>query len=445
MNIIVSSQLTIVAGLGVSGLSVARYLQKKNKRFAVVDSRENPPNVDVFKNSFPDVPLITGSLDVELLSSAEEIILSPGISLKTPEIQQAITAGVKVIGDIELFAREVDAPVIAITGSNAKTTVTTLVGELAKACGINVAIGGNIGCPVLDLLEDGADCYVLELSSFQLETTHSLKPAVATILNITEDHMDRYANLMEYFRAKQRIYFGAKTIVFNRDDKLTQPPMADNVNYLSFGSGRSDRNQFGFINGSLSFEFKGLFDASQLAIKGKHNHLNALAALAIGHAAGFDRQKMVDALLTFRGLPHRCQLVAKINGVEYINDSKATNVGATLAALEGFGEADNKTIILIAGGEGKGADFTPLQSAIKRYVKQVILIGADATVLAKAIDRASPIKKVNTLKEAIVESKSKAVSGDVVLLSPACASFDMFNNFEARGDAFIEVVMELAA
>ena len=208
MNIIASSQLTVVVGLGVSGLSVARYLQKNNKQFVVMDSRDNPPNVDVFEREFADVSLKLGALDTELLCSADEIVLSPGVALKTPEIQAAISAGVSVVGDVELFAREVSAPVIAITGSNAKTTVTTLVGEMAKACDINVAIGGNIGRPVLDLLADNAELYVLELSSFQLETTSSLQPEVATILNITEDHMDRYDSLMDYFRAKQRIYWG---------------------------------------------------------------------------------------------------------------------------------------------------------------------------------------------------------------------------------------------
>jgi len=444
MSLIASSQLIIVVGLGVSGLSAARYLQKMNVRFAVMDSRETPPNIDHFKKEFADVLVKTGPLDLDFLLNAEEIILSPGISLKTPEIKAAIDAGIRVVGDIELFARAVTAPVIAITGSNAKTTVTTLVGEMAKASGLNVAVGGNIGRPVLDLLEDNAELYVLELSSFQLETTSSLEPKVATILNISEDHMDRYDSIMDYFRAKQRIYWGAKNIVFNRDDKLTQPPIASDVNYLSFGQGRSDRNQFGFINNALSFEFKALLDANSVQLKGKHNHLNALSAVAIGHAAGFDFDAMFTVLQNFSGLPHRCQWIACINGVDYINDSKATNVGASLAAVDGFGDQNQKNIILIAGGEGKGADFSSLKPAVDQYVKNTLLIGVDAQQIADAIAGETAIEFASDLTDAVTQAQKYAVEGDVVLLSPACASFDMFASFEARGECFIKAVEGLA-
>lgn len=444
MNLIASSQLTIVVGLGVSGLSVARYLYKKNKRFAVVDSRKNPPFVDQFRQEFSGIPLTLGLIDVESLLNADEIVVSPGISVNTPEIKAAIDAGISVVGDIELFAREVKAPVIAITGSNAKTTVTTLVGEMAKASGFSVAVGGNIGRPALDLLDDDAQFYVLELSSFQLETTSSLQPEVATILNVSEDHMDRYDSLMAYFRAKQRVYWGAKNVVFNREDKLTHAPVASDVNYFSFGMGRSDRNEFGFINTSLSFEFKPIVDADVLQLKGKHNHLNALAAMAIGYAAGFKLEAMIDVLKTFAGLPHRCQKIASVDEVDYINDSKATNVGASLAAIEGFGNKTKKTIILIAGGEGKGADFSSLKPAVDQFVKKVILIGADANVLAAAINGEATIELASDLKVAIQQAQQYAVKGDVVLLSPACASFDMFANYEARGECFAEVVKELA-
>ena len=445
MSLIASSQLIIVVGLGVSGLSAARYLQKMGKRFAVMDSRENPPNIEHFKQEFADVLVKTGPIDLDFLLNAEEIILSPGISLKTPEIKAATDAGISVVGDIELFAREVSAPVIAITGSNAKTTVTTLVGEMAKASGFKVAVGGNIGRPVLDLLADKAELYVLELSSFQLETTSSLEPKVATILNISEDHMDRYDSLMEYFRAKQRIYWGAKNIVFNRDDKLTQPPIASDVNYYSFGQGPSDRNQFGFINNNLSFEFKTLLDTASLQLKGKHNHLNALSALAIGHAAGFSLEAMFDVLQNFSGLAHRCQWIASIDGVDYINDSKATNVGASLAAVAGFGDQGQKNIILIAGGEGKGADFSPLKPAVDQYVKNTLLIGKDAQQIAEAIKGETTIDFANDLNDAILQARKYALSGDVVLLSPACASFDMFASFEDRGESFIKAVEGLAS
>lgn len=445
MSLIASSQLTIVVGLGVSGLAAARYLQKNNKNFAVVDSRENPPNVDLFAQGFVGVPLKLGELDVDYLLNADEVILSPGVSLQTPAIKAVIDAGISVIGDVELFARVVTAPVIAITGSNAKTTVTTLVGEMAKASGVKVAVGGNIGRPVLDLLEDNAELYVLELSSFQLETTESLKPLVASILNISEDHMDRYDSLMDYFRAKQRIYWGAQNIVSNRDDPLTQPPIAADVNYFSFGMGRSDRNQFGFINESLSFEFSTVIEANAMQLKGRHNHLNGLAAMAIGHAAGFKQSAMIEVLKCFSGLPHRCEWVANINGVEYINDSKATNVGATLAAIEGFGRQDKKTLILIAGGEGKGAKFSPLKPAIDQYVRHVFLIGADAELFAGAIKGEADVQFATDLTQAIEQANQKAVTGDVVLLSPACASFDMFSSFEDRGECFITAVKDLAA
>ena len=445
MDLIASNQLTIVVGLGVSGFSAARYLQQKHKRFAVVDSRENPPNLNEFKQAFAQVPLSLGELDAEFLATADEIILSPGVSLQTPAIKKVMDAGVSVVGDIELFAREADAPVIAITGSNAKTTVTTLVGEMAKANGLNVAVGGNIGRPALDLLSDNAELYILELSSFQLETTSSLKPLVASILNVSEDHMDRYASIMDYFSAKQRIYRGAKNVVFNRDDQLTQPPIAAGVDYFSFGIGRSDRNQFGFINNSLSFEFKPLLESERLCLRGKHNHLNALSAMAIAHVAGFKHEAIINVLEHFSGLKHRCQWVRTIDGVDFINDSKATNVGATLAAIHGFGQQGKKNLILIVGGEGKGADFSPLKPAFEQYVKHLFLIGVDANKISQAIGDNVSISFVDGLAKAVSAAKECAITDDVVLLSPACASFDMFKSYEHRGDSFIHAVQELAA
>ncbi len=448
MTIIASSELTIIVGLGVTGLSAARYLSRRGKHFIAMDSREQPPGETEFKRLFPNHQLVTGKLDIETLLQASEIVLSPGLSLKTPEIAQAMKAGIRVVGDIELFAREVNKPVIAITGSNAKTTVTTLVGQMAKDAGLNTVVAGNIGRPVLDTLQENADLFVLELSSFQLETTFSLKATVATVLNVSLDHMDRYDSLQEYHHAKQKIYFGAKNVVVNRADPLTQPPLAQGVNILSFGLDKPDRMGFGVMskdgNDYLAHEFTPLLAANELQLRGRHNIANGLAALALGYAVNLPMDSMLVTLSQFMGLPHRCQWVATLNGVDYINDSKATNVGATLAALDGFSEAE-PSIILLAGGDGKGADFTELRAAIRQSVVLVILFGRDAQLLAGALDNHVPVEFVNSLSSAVALAKSKAMPGNTVLLSPACASFDMFTGYEDRGNQFIGAVRGEAA
>lgn len=454
MNIIATSQLTIVIGLGMTGLSVARYLQKMNQRFIVLDSREAPPNLEVFQQEFPETTLHLGNLDKQLLCSASEIVISPGMSLKTPELQAAIAEGVSIIGDIELFARAVTKPVIAITGSNAKSTVTTLVGEMAAACGLLPAVGGNLGVPVLELLNNTlADVFVLELSSFQLETTYSLKPVAATVLNVSHDHMDRYASLAEYHQVKQRIYRHAESIIINRQDVLTQPPLSKEANVISFGvdsAGNSpDMRSFGLLAQGdklfLSHKFAPLLSTEDIQIKGRHNYANALAALALGSAAGFGMEGMLDALKTFKGLQHRCEYIATVNDVTYINDSKGTNVGATLAAIEGFSVKSEKNIVLIAGGDGKGADFSPLVDAVNRSVKTLILIGHDAEKLYNMLHQVVACVKAESLIDAVKQASINAGKGDVVLLSPACASFDMFSGFEERGRQFGVAVQELAA
>lgn len=448
MQLIATSQYIAVIGLGVTGLSVARYLRQINQRFIVMDSRTSPPNLAVFTAEFPDVALYLGGLDESRLALASEIVISPGMSLRTPELQAAITAGVPIIGDVELFARAVTQPVIAITGSNAKSTVTTLVGEMARACGLSVGLGGNLGVPVLELLaQPEIDIFVLELSSFQLETTHSLKPIAATILNVTHDHMDRYASFAEYHQAKQRIYRHATSVVINRQDPLTHPPLAKNMNVISFGSDASDMHSFGLLQQGddthISYQFAPLLAVKDIAIKGRHNHLNAQAALALGVAAGLDMETMLSTLTRYAGLPHRCEYIATINGALYINDSKATNVGATLAAIDGF--ANGKNIVWIAGGESKAADFSPLLSAVGKHVKCAILIGRDAPLIEKNIQSLVTCVNEATLQRAVERTLEHASEGDVVLLSPACASFDMFTGFEDRGCQFTEAVRELAA
>jgi len=448
MTLIATSQLTIIVGLGMTGLSAARYLTRRGTRFIAMDSRETPPDLVEFKQLFPDVSLSLGKLDQTLLMQASEIVLSPGMSVKTPEIAAAMQVGVSVIGDIELFARDVNVPVIAITGSNAKTTVTTLVGQMAKDAGIKTAVAGNIGRPVLDLLEERFDLFVLELSSFQLETTHSLKAQVATVLNVSLDHMDRYNSLAEYHRAKQKIYFGAEMVVVNRADTLTQPPLADGVKRLSFGLDKPDRNDFGLIvkegQEFLSYEFQALIEVSNLQLRGRHNVANCLSALALGYAASLPMDSMLKTLHQFSGLPHRCQLVASINQVDYINDSKATNVGATLAALDGF-VGKTPSIILIAGGDGKDADFSDLRVAIKKAVSLLILIGRDASKIADIVKGDVKIIHADSLSKAVDIAKKNAQAGETVLLSPACASFDMFSGYEDRGHQFISAVTGEAA
>ncbi len=445
MTIIASNKYTVVLGLGISGVSAVRYLLTQGIRLVVCDTRVSPPNIEQFQKEYPDVHVELGVLNQELLCQAEEIIISPGFPRQNPVVQAAIAAGVSVVGDVELFARRVQVPVIAITGSNGKSTVTTLVGEMAKAAGINVVVAGNIGLPVLDTLHDDVQLYVLELSSFQLESTQSLKPIAATVLNVSPDHMDRYRNLMEYALTKQRIAFGAKTVIVNKEDALTEPPFAAGVKRVCFTRKQPDLNEFGCVDNNLAKGFRPLIALSELKISGLHNVANAAAAMALAEAANIPEEACLRALKSFAGLSHRCQFVADICGVRYINDSKATNVGATVAALEGLaGTAPHLHVIL--GGDGKGADFSALIPAIKEAVKSVAIIGKDGPEIAKLITAHLPSLDVSfaaSMHEAVTQLQQRSTQGDVVLLSPACASLDMFNNFEHRGDVFSQCVRGL--
>ncbi|MEO0443843.1 MAG: UDP-N-acetylmuramoyl-L-alanine--D-glutamate ligase [Pseudomonadota bacterium] len=448
MTLIASDKLSVIIGLGVTGLSVARFLKKKDLPFLVMDTRQQPPCLQEFRLAFPEIKLILGKLDVDMLLAATEIVTSPGISIKTPEIAAAIKQGIAVIGDVELFAREVKKPVVAITGSNAKTTVTTLVGQMAKDAGLKVIVAGNIGTALLDTLDKPADLYVIELSSFQLETTYSLRPQVATILNISADHMDRYDSLADYHRAKQRVYLNAQSIVVNRADPLTQAPLAKGTQCISFAADTPDRHGFGLINRDgrdyLAYEFSTLLAVDELQVRGQHNVANCAAALAIGMLAKLPMPSMLNSLKQFQGLPHRCQWFANINGVDFINDSKATNVGATLAALKGFANQQSKNIILIAGGQAKDADFSLLVPVLAETVHLVILIGKDADKLDRAINKAVQIHHAGDLRDAVQLAKKQASGGDLVLLSPACASFDMFSGYQDRGEQFMLAVKEAA-
>lgn len=439
--------LRVVIGLGKTGLSSVRYLHRLGYKVAVNDTRDNPPNLLELQTEFPDVAISLGQLDEDLLLQAQEIIASPGISIDELPLRAARQAGIAVIGDIELFCRAVDKPIVAITGSNAKSTVTTLVGLMAEKAGIKVGVGGNLGTPVLELLNDDAELYVLELSSFQLETTHSLRAAVATVLNISEDHMDRYANMQAYHQAKHRIYRNCQRYVTNRQDLLTVPLLPEAIPNTSFGLDKPDLQTYGVIREQgISYLAKGqhkLLNSSEMGIFGEHNIANALAALALGEAVGLPMAAMLHTLKEFTGLKHRCQLVIKHHDVAWYNDSKGTNVGATLAAINGLGAAITGKVILIAGGVGKGQDFRPLSAALAQYGKALILIGEDASKIDAAVTVEHLDKVyVQSLQQAVTQAQQVAQAGDAVLLSPACASFDMFKHYEHRGEVFVQAVLD---
>lgn len=448
MSLIASDHFRIVVGLGKSGMSLVRFLARQGVPFAVADTRENPPELATLRLQFPQVEVRCGELDVEFLCRAQELYVSPGLALATPALQEAAKRGVKLSGDIELFARHAKAPIVAITGSNAKSTVTTLVGDMARAAGKRVAVGGNLGTPALDLLADDIELYVMELSSFQLETTERLNAEVATVLNVSEDHMDRYADMQAYHLAKHRIFRGARQVVVNRGDALSRPLVADQLPCWSFGLNKPDFKAFGLIveDGEkyLAYQFEKLMPVRELKVRGAHNQANALAALALGHAVGLPFGPMLAALREFTGLAHRCQWVRELRGVAYYDDSKATNVGAALAAIEGLGADINGKLVLIAGGDGKGADFSGLTAPVARYCRAVVLLGRDAELIAAALGDAVPLVRVKTLDEAVQRCAELAREGDAVLLSPACASLDMFKNFEERGRLFAQAAEGLS-
>ena len=453
-----------IVGLGVTGQSVARHLKKTGEQFSVFDSRTAPPGLDDFRSQYPETDIHLGEFSEAGFAGLDELILSPGIDANEAVFKNLREGGVRIIGDIDMFAENAHAPIVAITGSNAKSTVTTLVGEMAKADGINVSVGGNLGVPALDLLDESVELYVLELSSFQLETTNKLNAEVACILNLSQDHLDRHADMEAYQRAKQRIYLGAKHAVCNGADERTAPvPVADrtesistfnvdltvdssiDLDKLSDASGA----QFGVLMHAeqlwICADNAPLLPTSKLSIRGRHNVENAVAAVAIGSAAKISHDAMIVALQKFTGLPHRCETVGVVNGVHWINDSKATNTGAVIAALEGF--AEKRNIVLIAGGQAKGQQFDELANAIAKHVKLLVLIGEAAQQLADVIETASDsdlrLEFAGSMEAAVKTAFAAAGVGDVVLMSPACASFDMFQNYEARGEAFADAVRSL--
>ena len=435
----------LVVGLGVTGVSVIKFLQQNKVEVAVIDSRDNPPGLAVIEQSYQDVAVFTSGFNHSVFEAATHIIVSPGVSLDEKEIQAAAERGVPVFGDIDVFAVCVDAPVACITGSNGKSTVTTLLGEMARHAGFDVRLGGNLGTPALALLtEQVADLYVLELSSFQLERTSQLRANVAAVLNVSADHMDRYSTITSYSDAKERVLYGDGVAVLNRDDDLVREMALTTERKLtSFALDKPAADDYGvlMIDGE-SYLSKGdetIIARAELKIKGTHNIQNALAAIAMADNLGIPRAAQKQALRSFVGLAHRTQWVADINGVTWINDSKATNPGACLAALEGL----PAPIILIAGGDGKGADFALLSDAVASQVSLLVLMGRDASRLQEELNTTTPFVMADTIERAVQLAAQAATQGDSVLLSPACASLDQFDNYQQRGERFSAAVMEL--
>lgn len=434
---------TLVVGLGVTGMSVVRYLHRLGETMIVVDSRDIPPSLQAFKQSFRDVPLYTGKFDSKLFVNAQRIVVSPGVALSEPVLQQARDNGVEITGDIDLFAHEVDAPVVAITGSNGKSTVTSLLALMAKRAGIKAIAGGNIGLPVLDMLNGNSELYVLELSSFQLETLQRLPMVAAVVLNVSPDHMDRYPHVTAYAMSKQAIYENAECAIVNRDDALVSKMPNYQQKVIGFSLRKPAVGDFGLCEkDGEQYLCNGddlLLKTSQLKIRGQHNYANALAALALGSSIGLPSAAMIEALREFPGLEHRTQWVAEINTVNWYNDSKGTNVGATVAAIDGLPGKH----VLIAGGQSKAADFTPLRTVAAQRLRAIVLIGEDADTIARCIDEVVPVRIATDMNQAVEFAAALANKGDNVLLSPACASFDMFDGFAHRGEVFMKAVTEL--
>jgi UDP-N-acetylmuramoylalanine--D-glutamate ligase len=435
----------VVAGLGATGLSCVRYLTARGWRLAVTDTRASPPQLAPLEGLGAGIQVRLGALDATLLDGATCVIASPGLSLELPFFLEARRRGLPIVGDIELFARAADSPVSGITGTNGKSTVTTLLGRMAQRAGVRVRVGGNLGEPALELLGQGAELYVLELSSFQLETTVTLACRAAAVLNVSPDHLDRYATVAAYAAAKARIYARCETAVVNLDDPLVAAMSRAAQRTLSFSlRGDSDADYTLSIRERepwLTRAGTALMPLSQLRIKGLHNAANALAALALGEALSLPLPAMLEELAQFTGLPHRSQWVRELRGVSYIDDSKGTNVGATLAAVAGL----PGPLVIIAGGEGKSQDFAPLAAAFRGKVRHTVLIGRDAPLIARALAGVCTLETCATLPAAVEAAARAARPGDTVLLSPACASFDMFRDYSHRGAVFAQAVAELAA
>lgn len=447
------NKFSVIIGVGNTGMSCASYLAAKGLPFKLVDTRVTPPNIELIKALYPGVECEFGQLRLQTLLDARELIVSPGVSLATAEIQLAIEAGVSISSDIDIFSKVAPAPIIAVTGSNGKSSVVTLLANIFDEAGISYGLGGNLDGdrqrPALELLDQSdVEFYILELSSFQLETTQMLNAKVSALLNLSEDHMDRYEGLGEYLKAKQRIFKGSEKIVINRDDENSQSPGAGveeshfstrAINKQGFGvsqcpSEASSRDEY------ITHGEDKIIAVSELKIRGRHNLSNLLAAASLAKAVDVDLSSIVKGLRNFSGLAHRSQWLRTLNQVSFYNDSKGTNVGASVAAIESLGEHVEGRIILIAGGVGKGADFSALARVIIKWVARVILIGKDASIMAQRINRDVKTVFAQDMQQAVELAYADAKPGDAVLLSPACASFDMFENYRHRGEVFASAV-----
>lgn len=435
------NNLHLVIGLGPTGFSCVRFLLSQNIPVAVVDTRDNPPKLADCQKEFPDVRIYLGKFQEEIFSQAQTLIVSPGMSLEEPCIKKCIQNNVSVIGDVELFVRAAKAPIVAITGSNGKSTLTTLMGELINNAGKKAIICGNIGLPVLDaIMQPTPDYYVVELSSFQLDTTYSLKAKVAVVINVSADHMDRYATLNDYMASKQRVYMHCENAVVNFDEKNIWENLIFQKPPIAFTLENPGEYQFGLRDDYLCHGHEKLIAVSDLILQERHNNQNYLVALAMGTILQLPTLSMLETLKKFSGLAHRCQLVKSENNIAWYNDSKATNVGAAIAVIESIAKRTTGRLILIAGGDSKNADLTPLQLPVKQLVSHVILLGRDAGLLENALSGCADITRVSNIKEAVNFAKKMVQSGDIVLLAPACASLDQYVNYMARGDDFIEAV-----
>lgn len=444
----VARQKTLIVGLGVTGVSCARYLASRDD-VTVVDTREAPPGLAEFEREFPGVPVHVGAARIDDVGRFDRVVVSPGVSLGHPLLAD-VPSRVAMVSDIDLFCEAARAPVVAVTGTNGKSTVTSLVGHLLNGAGVRAVVGGNLGVAALDLLDRHAEAYVLELSSFQLERMAAHHFRAATILNVTEDHLDRHGSMAAYVAAKQRIYRDCELAVAHRAETATYPESGCTM--TTFGSDAPERGHWGIrMHEGQRWLAQGeslIVASASLPLAGAHNELNVLAAMALTSVFGVSLDVVAEAACRFEGLPHRCQRVAEKGGVVYINDSKATNVGATEAALVGLGTTlpgDAPHIVLIAGGDGKGADFRALADVVGRFVKALVLLGRDAPALQAALGEQTDTHRVNDMDEAVRLAAQLAARGDLVLLSPACASLDMYRNFAARGDHFARAVEVLAA
>ena len=437
--------VSVIIGLGRTGASCARHLAGRGHALRITDSRAEPPGLAELRRSVEDASLALGGFDAGLLDGADQVVVSPGVSLREPIVAAALARGLDVVGDIELFAREAGGRCVGITGTNGKSTVTTLVGEMAEAARLDARVGGNLGRPALDLLVgEPAELYVLELSSFQLETTHSLNLEAAVVLNLSADHLDRYAGLADYGAAKARIYDHCATAVVNLDDEWVRRMPRPGQPTVGFSLLREDADYaLRELSGASWLTARGepVMPVAEMRLSGRHNAANALAALALADACGLPRDAAVATLQRFPGLAHRAQWVADTGGVRWIDDSKGTNVGATLAAVEGL----DGPLVIIGGGEGKGQDFSPLAPAFRGKVRHAVLLGRDARLMGGAIESACEVSYAASMEEAVAIARRVAQPGDTVMLSPACASLDMFRDYAHRGEVFAAAVRGGAA